>query len=156
LQPEVLFTNTSYNANPELWSFGDSTFSVLENPIHIYDDPGIYDIWLTVSDSNQCIDSVSKKIIMYYDFVLYMPDSFTPNDDGDNDTFGPKGMRMEKYQSFQFLVYDRWGSKVFETENIAEWWDGNKAPIGDYSWIITIKDEIGKIRKEVGLVNLIR
>ena len=156
LHPEVLFTNTSYNANPELWSFGDSTFSILENPTHIYDDPGVYDIWLTVSDSNQCIDSVSKKIIMYYDFVLYMPDSFTPNDDGDNDTFGPKGMRMEKYQSFQFIVYDRWGSKVFETENIAEWWDGNNAPIGGYSWIIIIKDEIGKIRKEVGLVNLIR
>lgn len=156
LQPEVLFTNTSYNAIPALWSFGDSTFSFLENPIHIYDDPGIYDIRLTVSDSNQCIDSVSKKIIMYYDFVLYMPDSFTPNDDGYNDTFGPNGMRMEKYQSYHFIVYDRWGSKVFETQNISEWWDGNNAPVGGYSWIIIIKDEIGKIRKEVGLVTLIR
>ena len=44
---------------------------------------------LIVEDVNACIDSITKQIIMYYDFVLHVPTAFTPNNDGDNDTFGP-------------------------------------------------------------------
>jgi len=111
---------------------------------------------LTVIDTNQCIDSISKQIIMYYDFVLYIPNSFTPNGDNNNPKFGPTGMRMEKYLSYHFIIYNQWGEKVFETYDINDWWDGNDAIDGLYSWIIIIKDEIGKIRKEVGSVTIIK
>ena len=156
LQPEITFTNTSYNSIPDFWSFGDSTFSFLENPIHIYDEPGVYNVVLTVSDSNLCVDSISKNIIMYYDFVLYIPTSFTPDNDGGNDLFGPKGLRMEKYESYEFTVFNRWGERIFKTEDINEWWDGADSQNGSYSWVIVIVDELGALRKQIGEVMLIR
>ena len=69
---------------------------------------------LIVEDVNECIDSITKQIIMYYDFVLHVPTAFTPNNDGDNDTFGPSGLRMEKYQSYEFQIFNQWGERIFE------------------------------------------
>ena len=111
---------------------------------------------LTVSDTNLCVDSVAHKIIMYYDYVLYVPNTFTPNADGDNDKFGPIGFRMEKYESYQFIVYNRWGGQVFITELVSEKWDGIGAQSGIYNWVVIIKDELGAIRKESGTVRLIK
>jgi len=156
LSPEISFINTSVNAVPLLWKFGDEMFSSELNPSHIYDDPGIYDVMLIVEDMNECTDSISKQIMMYYDFVLYVPTAFTPNNDGDNDTFGPNGLRMEKYKSYDFQIYNKWGEIIFETTDINEWWDGADSPSEVYSWILIITDELGEVRKENGLVTLIR
>ena len=111
---------------------------------------------LTVSDTNNCIDSITKQIIMYYDFVFYMPISFTPYIDGYNETLSPVAMRMEKYQSYEFIIYDRWGGIVFQTNDINESWDGKGVKVGEYGWSILIKDELGKVRKETGSVSLLR
>lgn len=156
LQPDMNFTNTTLNAVPILWDFDDATFSTLEHPIHTFEDPGTYDIWLTVVDSNQCIDSVRHTITMYYDFILYVPNSFTPDKDGMNEQFGPKGVRMEHYHSYKFTVFNRWGEQVFTTDNINEQWDGSGAQEGAYSWMIIITDELGAIHKKIGEVTLIK
>jgi len=156
LQPEINFITNTANYNSFLWDFGDSIYSFISSPIHEFEASGTYDVWLTVTDSNQCIDSVMHTIIMYYDFVLYMPNSFTPNNDGDNDSFGPKGLRMEKYESFEFLVFNRWGEIIFKTNDINDWWFGTDCQHGTYSWAIAIVDELGALRKEVGEVFLIK
>jgi len=156
LQPEMNFINTTPNTTSVFWDFNDSTYSVLHNPFHEFEKAGIYDVWLTVNDSNQCIDSVMHTIIMYYDFIFHVPAAFTANNDGDNDTFGPKGLRMEEYQSYEFIVFNRWGNKIFETNNVNEWWDGADSQHGSYAWAIVIVDELGAKRKEVGNVLLIK
>tara|TARA_B110000003_G_scaffold269807_2_gene301352 strand:+ start:398 stop:1678 length:1281 start_codon:yes stop_codon:yes gene_type:complete len=156
LQPEMNFITTTPSFSALLWNFDDSTFSTIANPVHEFENAGTYDVWLTVADSNQCIDSVMHRITMYYDFVLYIPNTFTPNDNGNNDSFGPKGIRMDKYKSYEFIVFNRWGEKVFVTNNIAEHWDGANCQHGAYTWSIIIVDELGAIRKKVGEVLLIR
>ena len=156
LSPEITFSNTSINATPFLWSFGDSTYSMELNPSHIYNNPGIYDVMLIVEDVNQCIDSISKKLIIYYDFILYVPTAFTPNNDGYNDTFGPNGFRMEKYKSYLFQVYNKWGEIIFETTDVNEKWDGSGANTGVYSWVLILTDELEEIRKRNGRVTLVR
>ena len=156
LQPEMNFITTTPNTNSVFWDFNDSTYSVLPNPVHAFEAAGTYDVWLTVTDSNMCIDSVMHRIIMYYDFIFHVPTAFTPNDDGDNDTFGPNGLRMEEYQSYEFTVFNRWGDRIFETTDINDWWDGADYPHGSYSWAIVIVDELGEVRKKVGEVLLIK
>jgi gliding motility-associated-like protein len=156
LYPQVIFTNTSLNAAPVLWTFNDTTTSVDENPVYSFYDPGMYEVWLTVEDDNQCIDSVQKQIKVYYDYILHIPTAFTPNDDGNNDSFGPSGLRMKKYKAYQFIIYNKWGDKVFETTDVLEQWGGIGAPTDVYSWVLLITDELGAVRKENGLVTLIR
>ena len=156
LNPEINFINTSTNGTSYLWSFGDSIYSTFESPSHFYDYPGLYDIKLIVVDSNHCIDSVMQGITIYYDFVLYLPAAFTPNADGNNDQFGPQGLRLEEYKSYSFDIYNKWGEIIFETEDINEWWDGANSQNGSYAWSIVIVDEIGKKRKKEGNVILIK
>jgi gliding motility-associated-like protein len=65
-----------------------------------------------------------------------MPTAFTPNSDGYNDIFRPKfAGRATKYS---FIVYNRWGQKVFESRDPALGWDGTingtQQPSGVYVW----------------------
>ena len=156
LQPEMNFITNTTNYNSFSWDFGDSIYSFISSPIHEFEASGTYEVWLTVADSNQCVDSVMRRITMYYDFVLYVPTAFTPNDDGENDQFGPQGLRMEEYKSYSFYIYNQWGEIIFETEDINEWWDGVDCQHGSYAWAIVIVDELGAKRKEVGNVLLIK
>jgi len=156
LNPEITFTNTTVDALPVLWDFDDGTDTTIENPIHVFSDPGTYQVMLTVSDSNNCIDSVSHSITVYYDFILYVPNTFTPDGDGKNEMFTPKGFRMGKYQSYEFIVYDRWGTKVFSTDKVGEGWNGENAIVGKYAWAIIITDEMGALQTKMGEVLLIK
>ena len=152
----VTFINKSSLSSSFFWNFGDSSFSINENPIHIYKEPGVYNVSIEVTDSNLCIDSVSQKLVVFYDFILYIPNSFTPNGDNQNDLFGPLGVRMEKYTSYEFIIFDRWGSKIFETNNFNDFWSGDNLPSGNYAWTIRIIDEVGAIHRRTGSVLLIK
>ncbi len=60
--------------------------------------------------------------------IIYVPNTFTPNEDGLNDKFGVRGLGINKINYFR--VFDRWGRLVFETENVLPnskeaFWDGN-------------------------------
>jgi len=61
---------------------------------------------------------------------VYMPNAFSPNDDRLNDSISPKITFEPK--EYHFLIYDRWGAEVFETNNSNEAWDG-KLPNGSYA-----------------------
>ena len=96
------------------------------------------------------------KVMVYYDYILYIPNTFTPNNDGENDLFGPKGLRMNKYMNYQFIIYNRWGEEVFFTEDVSDKWSGEGSQDGVYNWVVIITDELGRVRKEVGEIMLIR
>jgi len=156
LHPEITFVNTTTDALPTLWDFGDGTDTTIENPIHVFSDPGSYEVMLYVSDTNNCTDSVSHNITVYYDFILYVPNTFTPDGDGKNEVFTPKGFRMAKYQNYTFVIYDRWGEEVFKTNEVGEGWNGENAIAGKYAWAIMITDEMGALQTKMGEVLLIK
>ena len=87
-----------------------------------------------------------------------MPNAFTPNNDGHNDVFEVKYPQLIK--TIQMTVFDRWGQKVFESNDPTKGWDGTlngiKQPVGNYVWIIKYTDLLGNSKKKSGNVLLIR
>ena len=88
---------------------------------------------------------------------LLMPNSFTPNGDGKNDVFRiPASVAL---QLKEFDVFDRWGYKVFGTNNIGQGWDGTtngtRCPPGVYVYIISGSDQKGQVLAK-GTVMLLR
>jgi gliding motility-associated-like protein len=72
------------------------------------------------------------------DCDMFVPNAFTPNNDGTNDYFGVAG--IVAVQNFSMKIYDRYGQVIFSTNDIAGKWDGRfkgKAmPVGAYPWSI--------------------
>ena len=86
---------------------------------------------------------------------LVISNTFTPNGDGSNDSWGVPALRF--FEQVRIQIYDRGGVLVFSTENPDERWDGKwkgkEVPIGAYFWVISIK-ETGESRR--GMLNLLR
>ena len=81
--------------------------------------------YLTISDPNGCIYIDSLKIIVLDVFCddpyVYVPNAFTPDGDDKNDVLY---VRSKMVSGMDFLVYDRWGEKVFESHDMNIGWDG--------------------------------
>ena len=88
---------------------------------------------------------------------LYIPNAFTPNGDGMNDTFGVSGAAM---RDFSLLIFNRWGEKVFETSNPNTRWNGvvneEDAPSGVYVYKVLAKGLEGGHIQQKGNVTLVR
>ncbi|MDI3320652.1 gliding motility-associated C-terminal domain-containing protein [Pinibacter soli] len=90
--------------------------------------------------------------------LLNMPNAFTPNNDGNNDVFKVK--YVFPVQLFTMDIYNRWGQKVFTSNDIKKGWDGSvnglQAPTGSYIWTISLIDIDGKKQQQKGVVTLFR
>jgi gliding motility-associated-like protein len=107
-----------------------------------------------------CIDSVVKYIEIREDFNVFIPNTFTPNGDGNNDVFNVKGLGL-KVTGFSMELFDRWGHSMFSTKDIAKGWDGTvkgqPAQDGVYIYKILAVGANGEGRKEyVGHVTLMK
>ena len=89
-----------------------------------------------------------------------MPNSFTPNGDNLNEVFKPKGDGIDA-SYYHFMIFDRWGEKLFETDDINEGWDGTyngePVPTGIYVWKINTRELYRDVKTEhIGNVRLLR
>ncbi|HEX6426525.1 MAG TPA: gliding motility-associated C-terminal domain-containing protein [Niastella sp.] len=117
---------------------------------------GLY--WVTVTDQNNCSGSdsisVGGKQCME---GLYIPNAFTPNGDGQNDVF--RALLFGNVTSFSFVIFNRWGGRVFETHNPAEGWNGKinalVAQKGTYVWYCRYTLEGQPEKLEKGIVELV-
>jgi len=92
---------------------------------------------VTIVDSNGCLASDEVSVTIDQNITLFIPNVFSPNGDGNNDVFYVKGVGI---QIINFLVYNRWGELMFESQNIGSGWDGTylgkSSPEGTYVYII--------------------
>jgi gliding motility-associated-like protein len=87
-----------------------------------WDDPGQYTIIAQYTNGN-CI-SQTKMIVKVEgcpELTLYVPNSFTPNNDNLNETFGAYGFGVDK---FNMTIFNRWGELIFESDDINKQWNG--------------------------------
>lgn len=100
--------------------------------------------------------SISNEIEIIPAMTLYVPNTFTPNGDGLNDTFGVAG---EAIKDFNMQIFNRWGQLIFETSNANERWDGTylgvKVPMGTYVYKVTASSPAGLKQNKEGNLNVI-
>ncbi len=136
----ALYLSNSYSTNPIANPSTTTTFFV------------------TGTDSNGCSNKDSVTVITDFSTgTLLLPNSFTPNGDGLNDCFGIRFNR--DVQNLTFIIYNRFGEKVFETKNANECWDGNykgqALDPGTYVYYLSGKTLCGNVVKK-GSVLLLR
>lgn len=90
---------------------------------------------------------------------LFVPSAFSPNGDGSNDIFKPV-FSEENISDYYFMIIDRWGKILYETEDIQEGWNGNYmdniCQQDVYTWVISYCDVFGKRKREFGKVTIVR
>jgi len=89
---------------------------------------------------------------------VIFPTAFSPNNDGHNDVFKPALLGIVSVKDF--IVYNRWGEKIFESNVMGIGWDGTfKAatqPVGAYVYYIEAVDVFGNTISRKGVVSLVR
>ena len=160
VDPVISVTNLSSGADFWNWDFGDAENSAVFNPPpHTYTDIGTYTITLITSTLYNCVDTAYETVIIEPDFIFYIPNAFTPDGDGFNDTFTGKGIFIKE---FEMSIYDRWGNLIYKTDDINKPWDG-KANQGKetaqrdvYVYTINVTDFKMIKHNYKGIVTLVR
>ncbi|MGY6562551.1 MAG: T9SS type B sorting domain-containing protein [Luteibaculaceae bacterium] len=155
LEQFITVEPTASNFNSLLWNTGSTSQSLFIN------EEGIYTI--TAFDEFGCSNEASLIVSESCPPIIFIPNSFTPNNDGLNDNFAPTitGVQLTR---FLLILRDRWGNTVFQSDNLNTPWNGqisngSPAPSGIYSGFVEI-DYLLKGEKQTDkkwiTVNLIR
>ncbi len=145
-EPEVNFYAGNTSVNSVVWDFGDGTGSVEYNPLHYFANtvPAEFKVCLTGIDSNQCATEVCEFVTVGSGFKLYMPNAYTPDQDGLNDGFRPVMDSKREIAKFQMSIFNRDGEKIYESEDMNQAWYGNSndsnfyVKDGVYIWKIKV------------------
>jgi len=150
-EPTFSFLQTSYNS-----PFPDTDIETYRGDR--VSSEFCYTITAEFTRSGRASQATSNKACLYIKPSVFVPNAFTPNDDGDNDAFKPIFTFLPK--SYLFIVYNRSGMKVFESRNPESSWrgrmrGGKKAPSGTYTWYLEVSNPGQKIIRKQGEVTLI-
>lgn len=163
LNPNFKFYNHSYGYDKVSWHFGDGNTSDLINPSHTYGDTGTFNVTLVVENEHGCTDTVVYSVTIRPEFQFYIPNAFTPNGDGINDTFNGIGFGFDlssDINQYNMKIYDRWGELIFETNDLANGWDGSlngkKLESEAFVYSISITDTNAQKHTFRGTVTLVR
>jgi len=132
------------------WSTGANTQIITVNTNGTY--------WVAVTNG-ACIgmDTVNINLDDCTENTFYIPNGFSPNDDGENDVLFVRGTGIK---NIKLLIYNRWGEKVFETYDIKKGWDGTykgkKLNTAVFAWYAEVEFEDGNKIYRKGNVSLIR
>lgn len=108
-------------------------------------------IFCIATFDNPCIinNSAYSNVLEIYNLPspktqIFIPNAFTPNDDGLNDVFKIK-YTEPTFNTFNMLIFSRWGELLFESNDLNVGWDGTyngkKCPLGTYIYLISVEDK---------------
>lgn len=142
------------------WSFGDGQKpDVGANPVHVFENPGLYTVMLTSTnaDGRTSVDSI-KIEVTGNSSIASIPGSFSPNGDGVEDLFV---FQSKNIVNMEVLIFDKKGKTVYTWKGIDGKWDGKnqlgkQAQEGIYYYIITADGIDGKKYAQNGSIKLTR
>ncbi len=159
LSPYITFTDLSLGEIGSWLELGDGQSSDNVNITYTYQDTGYYSPRIIAVNEQNCYDTATIKIRIKPVYNVYVPNSFTPNEDGVNDFFNAKG---EGIKTFLMIIFDRWGDEVFTTTSLDISWDGRAnsgkkiSPSGVYNYKIWIRNVLSEEKSLQGNVTLYR
>lgn len=102
------------------------------------------------------ITSVSNYARITPPAVMYVPNAFTPNGDGVNETFAPKGQSIT---TFNMKIFNRWGELLYETDSMEQGWDGTyqgaQSQQDVYIYKIQARGPLAGVIEQTGTVTLL-
>ncbi len=155
------FTDLSTGGTGWFWDFGSEARSFIQNPSYTFLDTGMYEVMQVVFHPNGCTDTLIQIIDVEPIVQFFLPNAFTPNFDGKNETYKPKGLSAG-VGSYSLIIWTRWGDKVFETSDPDEGWNGRRnnsgqdLPVGVYMCTLTYTDARNRPFELQEFVTLIR
>jgi gliding motility-associated-like protein len=144
--PIVDFVNTSLGNTTSEWNInGESSFNADAQYTFSETIGSSFEACLEVSNQYGCADSTCYTIFVNREEMVFVPNSFSPNDDGLNDVFFPvlSGFNLNEIQ-YSFSIYNRYGERIFYSEDPNQAWIGNVygnefyAQIDAYTWSLQI------------------
>ena len=158
VEDTVTFYNYSTNANAYLWKVNSQIHDSTFNWQHLFSLPGNYKVMLVAIDTlTGCIDSNYLRLDVKVHENIYVPNIFTPNNDGKNDFFS---VGFENLAAFEVIIANRWGQIIYTSTDPNFAWDGtfNGKPCQDdaYVYLISATGVQGKTFSLSGNVTLLR
>ena len=150
LQPLITGNDSLYNWQPPTWL--DNPRS--KNPVTTPTDNIVYTITVTGKGKCTATDSVKIKVIKEI-LVPRIPNIFTPNNDGINDTWTIQ--HLDKYPNCRVRIFNRYGQRVYESNGYGSPWNGTmngqSLPFGTYYYVI---ENVGTLKPFTGYVTIIK
>ncbi len=121
---EVLLSPVAISDLPLTWEWRDSSGVIGTSPEISVSTPGLF----TFTATNAC-ETASGQVVVTVESLsvnrlIYLPNSFSPNNDGINDCYRGYVAPDLDIVSYELKIFDRWGDQMFETTDIEGCWDG--------------------------------
>lgn len=155
---EVQFTDLSIGSIDNEWIFSnESKYGPVVNKD--FEEAGIYPVKLEVMSEFGCIDDTIAIIKIPPTSGVWIPNAFTPNHDYKNDVWKPI-IHNADTNEYNVVVYDRWGTLLFEADDINSAWDGthngNVVPVGIYVYFLHVWTLDKVLHNITGTISLIK
>ena len=161
VSPQIRVMDLSLGAMSWQYTLSDGASYASPDFLHTFiADSGTHYITLFVSNEFGCTDTTVKVVRVSPDFTIFIPNTFTPNGDGMNETFRIHGRGIVEANLW---VYTRWGDEIVHLKNLEpmmKGWDGTynreKAKQDVYVYRAVVRDMFGEEHEFYGNVSLVR
>ncbi len=158
--PEIFTNLSSPDAVRFIWNFGDGDTlqtASRQGVTHQYNSTGTFNTCLIAFNAAGCSDTTCQPVSALVADAVDVPNAFTPLSSGINSKVFAKGFGITK---LQFIIWNRWGQKVFETNDKNIGWDGKfkgtLQPMDVYAYTLEVEFFDGKKVTKKGDITLIR
>jgi hypothetical protein len=162
--PSITIYNVTVGNLNHQWSINGNSFENSNSSFNaqLPFQEGTYNILLVSSTDLGCTDSLLLTATVMNNIAVYIPNTFTPDQNEFNTVFFPVFSTGFTPKGYTFRIYNRWGEEIFFSQDPGAFWDGAMAdgtdcPDGVYNYMIEYQEiEKGEPKRILGFVHLIR
>ncbi|HIP37365.1 MAG TPA: T9SS type B sorting domain-containing protein [Crocinitomix sp.] len=153
----VSFQNNSDGSVAWIWDFNNGETSTQHSPNTTYNEWGWQEVELVAINEIGCTDTLRRMVYIKPEFYVYIPNTFTPDQNRFNNTFKVSSIGATE---MEFYIFNRWGDLIYYTTDIYFEWDGTYKGkiIADNTLVYKAKitDKEGIPHEYYGTINVLK